>query len=270
MTRPGVRATIATISLIAVAGCSGGAAGGSPAADPSATTAPSTSVAPAATAAPATSPPATPAPTTAAANACDQTYYPLRLGATWTTNNGPGQAIPAVVTKVLGDSKHGIAKVQTTNPSGSTFTTDAVCGPGMAYGDGLYVNTDGKQGTRKRTGGDGVFLPPDADLVDGHTFSWTMTGAFDFPNYDSGGKYTGQIQYTVELSEDCTVSGPKSVTLSTGEQSGFQVTCTGTRKPTDSTGKVFETPNPIDLYYLKGIGPSGVAAGTELVSYSIP
>jgi hypothetical protein len=270
MSRLGIRATIATISLIAVAACSGGGAGGSPAPAPSTTAAPATSVAPVATAAPATSPPATPAPTTAAANACDQTYYPLRLGATWTTNNGPGQTIPSTVTKVLGDAKHGIAKVENKNPSGSTFTVDILCGPGMAYGDALYVGADGKQGTRKRTGGDGVFLPPDADLVEGHKFSWTMIGAFDMPSYDSKGNFVAQIQYTVELSEDCTVSGPKSVTLATGEQSGFQITCTGTHKSTDSTGKVFETPNPIDLYYLKGVGPSGVAAGTELVSYSIP
>jgi len=172
---------------------------------------------------------------------------------------------------VTGDATNAVAKLKTTNPGGSTFTGDILCGPdGLGYGDALYVGADGKQGTRKLTAGTGVFLPTVAKLADGLTFSWTMTGAFDFPSYDSAGKFVAQIQYTVTLSQDCTVTGPKPVTIATGEQSGFQVTCTGGRKSTDSSGKVFDTPNPIDLYYLKGIGPSGVAPGTELVSYSIP
>ena len=217
-----------------------------------------------------TTAPVTPAPT-AGPTACDHPYYPLRTGATWTTNNGPGVTIPAEVTGVTGDSAKAVAKLKTTNPGGSTFTTDILCGAdGLAYGDALYVGADGKQGTRKLTAGTGVFLPAAAKLADGLTFSWTMTGDFDFPSYDSAGKFVAQIKYTVTLSQDCTVSGPKTVTLSTGDQSGFQITCTGTHKSTDANGKVFETPNPINLYYLKGIGPSGVDPGTELVSYAIP
>ena len=251
---------LAASSLVVVA-CAGGA--GAPT-SPAAASAPAATVVASGSTVPATIAPAE-GPT-----ACDHPNYPLRTGATWTTNNGPGQTIPSTITNVTGDSKQAIAKLQSTNPSGSTFTADILCGPGLAYGDAVYVGTDGKQGTRKRTGGSGMFLPPAEELVDGRTFSWTMVGAFDMPSYDGSGKFFGQIQYTVELSQDCTVSGPKSVTLATGAQTGFQVTCTGTRKSTDASGKVVVTPSPINLYYLKGIGPSGVDPGTELVSYSIP
>jgi hypothetical protein len=259
---------IGAVTLLASA-CGGGNAASSAAPASSAAIAATGAIA---TAEAQTGTPATPEPTAAAiATACDHPYYPLRTGATWLTNNGPGQTIPAEVTAVTGDSMNAIAKLQTTNPSGSTFTFDILCGPdGLAYGDGLYVNTDGKQGTSKRTAGSGVFLPPAAALADGLKFSWSTTNAYDFPAYDSAGAYSGQNKYSVELTEDCAVSGPKSQTLATGEQAGWQVTCSGTRKTTDAAGKIFETPSPLNFYYLKGIGRSGVDPGTELVSYSIP
>jgi len=203
--------------------------------------------------------------------ACDHPYYPLRKGAKWTTNNGPGQTIPAEVTDVVANGADAAASVKQTNPSGSTFTFQVLCtAEGLAYGDGHYVGTDGKEGTRTRTGGSGVFLPAASALADGLKFKWTMVGAFDMPAYDNAGKYTGRLMYTVELNQDCAVKGPVDVTLKTGKATGFQVTCTGTNKSTQADGKVFEYPSPIDFYYLKGIGPSGVQPGTELESYSIP
>lgn len=214
---------------------------------------------------------ASPTPTVAVSVACDHPYYPLRKGATWTTNNGPGQTIPAEVTDVVANGADATASVKQTNPSGSTFTFQVLCtAEGLAYGDGHFVGVDGKEGTRTRTGGSGVFLPAAATLADGLKFKWTTVGAFDMPAYDSSGKYTGRLSYTVELSQDCAVKGPMDVNLTTGAANGFQVTCTGTNRSTQSDGKVFEYPSPIDLYYLKGIGPSGVQAGTELVSFSIP
>lgn len=258
------------LAMLIIVGLAAGACGG-------ATTTPATSAGatPVVTAAASAAPTLTLAPTAtqteAGPTACDHAYYPLRAGATWTTNNGPGQTIPSTVLEVTGDGANAVASLQNTNPSGSTFTADISCGPdGLAYGDAIFVNVDGKEGTRTRTGGSGVFLPPATALVDGLKFSWTTVGAFDFPAYDNAGTYFGRVKYTVELTQDCSVKAPVTVTLQTGSATGFQVTCSGTRKTTQEDGKVFTVPNPINLYYLEGIGPSGVDPGTELVSYSIP
>ena len=265
---PHSRLAMSIMVGLVVAACGGGTTPATPTGTtPTGTTA--ASATPAQTQGPTATPGAT--PTEAGPTACDHAYYPLRTGATWTTNNGPGQTIPSTVLDVTGDSANAVASLQNTNPSGSKFTAKILCGPdGLSHGDALFVNVDGKEGTRTRTGGSGVFLPPAAALVDGLKFSWTMVGAFDFPAYDSAGTYKGRVTYTVELAQDCSVKGPVTVTLKTGSATGFQVTCTGTSKSTDSTGKVFNTPNPINLYYLQGIGPSGVDPGTDLVSYSIP
>lgn len=263
------RGMLVTIVAFALTGAACGAATTStPPAAPGGAT-PTATAEPSAVPTPTVAPAAT--PTAAGPTACDHRYYPLRPGASWVTNNGPGQTIPSTVLDVTGDGVNAVARLQNTNPSGSTFTADILCGPdGLAYGDAHFVNVDGKEGTRTRTGGSGVFLPPATALVDGLKFDWTTVGAFDFPAYDSSGAYKGRVTYTVELTQDCSVKGPVPVTLKTGSATGFQITCTGTSKSTDSNGKVFENPSPIDLYYLEGIGPSGVAPGTDLVSYSIP
>jgi hypothetical protein len=260
--------SVIAFALVAACGPAAAPAGSSTSSQPAATpTAAGPTATPAAT--PTQAP--TPSPTVAVSMACDHPYYPLRKGAKWTTNNGPGQTIPTEVTEVVANGADAAASVKQTNPSGSTFTFQVLCtAEGLAYGDGHYVGTDGKEGTRTRTAGSGVFLPAAATLADGLKFKWMMVGAYDMPAYDNSGAYKGRLTYTVELNQDCAVKGPVDVKLKTGAATGYQVTCTGTNKSTGSDGKVFQNPSPIDFYYLKGIGPSGVQPGTELVSYSIP
>jgi hypothetical protein len=177
------------------------------------------------------------------------------------------------VVDVQGDANAATAQLQSVSPAGAKFTNQIRCSAaeGLAYGDALFENSDGKTGTKTMTELIGVQLPSVAALREGVKFRNDSTSDLDFPGYDANGKYTGQLVYKIVIGQTCTVHGPRQITVPAGKFNGFEIACEGssTRKTAaEADSKVVYNTN---TYWLEGIGFSGVeASGSQLVSYSIP
>jgi hypothetical protein len=183
-------------------------------------------------------------------------------------------AVKSVLTvvDVQGDASAATAQLQSVSPTGAKFTNQVRCSAeGLAYGDALFENSDGKVGKKVMTELIGVQLPPVAALREGITFRNDSTSDLDFPGYDANGKYTGQLVYQIVIGQTCTVHGPRDISVPAGTFKGFQIDCEGssTRKVTGEADSkvVYNTSS----YWLEGVGFSGVETnGSHLVSYAIP
>jgi hypothetical protein len=267
-------AVVLVAACLLLSACGSGAADTlAPTGLPAQTTTPTASLAasPLATASAPLAPPSN-APTAGpAAAACDHRYWPIRTGAMWTTGNGSGGTIQLTITGVV-DGADGATATQRSVTNVSTIDQQLHCtAAGIQLGDATFDLQNGHTGTRTMISAEGALLPADDAIVDGATFSYSTRANLDFPAFDSSGKYTGQVKYELDQSFDCTVAGPMSVTVTAGQFTGVEVTCNGTSTRIDSDGTTTPTDlNNVQTYYLDGVGPSGVAPGSQLVSYSIP
>ena len=175
------------------------------------------------------------------------------------------------ITNVVGAAGAATATQQVVS-SASTITQQLTCdATGIQYADATFDLGNGHIGTRTMIERVGSRLPPASALVHGATFSYSTKASLDFPAFDAQGTYTGQSKYEIDLALDCTVAGPRPITVYAGTFNGFEITCSGTSTHIDSAGTRDVTNlNDSSTFYLENVGPSGVDPAGQLMSYSIP
>lgn len=112
---------------------------------------------------------------TAAQSACDHPYMPLREGATWTYDTGDG-TFTWEVTTVEGDLDEATATVLVTlDDLTLNYTWNCQSGQGISSFDfaGQGLGSAFPEMTMELTNGEGEFLPPEEEMVPGH--SWTAS-----------------------------------------------------------------------------------------------
>jgi hypothetical protein len=204
----------------------------------------------------------TPAPAVKNSNdQCDNPYYPVVDGATWTyTNNSIGQ-----FTHTLNVSQDQLFSIQVISGD-STFNIEGQCTQDgiIIMENGLTTTAQGEDGTGTvtTTNQDGITLPNDIQVGD----DWSQTITF------TAGGGDGSFSGTIETSYKAV--GYESVSVPAGTFEALKIEQTSSMS---MAGQHFIDTSS-NLWYVQGIGNvkaeqivnQGDPSINELVSYNIP
>jgi hypothetical protein len=193
---------------------------------------------------------------------CDNSYYPVVDGATWTyTNDSIGQ-----FTHTLNVSDDQIFTIQVTGTD-TTFNIEGQCTEDgvVIMNSGLNTTAEGTDGTGSvtTTNQDGVTLPNDIQVGD----DWSQT-----IEYSAGSGGDTSFSGTIETSYKAV--GYESVTVPAGTFEALKIE--QTTSMTMAGQHMIDTSS--NLWYVQGVGNvkteqivnEGDPSVSELVSYNIP
>ena len=217
---------------------------------------------------------ATPEPTPMMVNACDHPYLPVRVGSTWSYQDGEGQSSEYIVREVTGDEDYAEAIVDS-----------VIVGPDMAISmthtwtcddEGIRAPITSMSGMPEGVEAtifgeqEGVLLPRGENLKLGSQWSYNTLFVMDFSTAE-----VGSFQVSNDRQEQFTAQQFTQISVPAGEFEALEVSGTYTVE-TDVTFSTRTFTGTETLWFVEGVGlvkDYGEQDGAyfiELVDYFIP
>lgn len=163
---------------------------------------------------------------TVAQTACDNPYFPLRQGSTWTYADSMGGGLTWEIVEVTGDLQNAEATMQMTIPDEDfefVYTWECSVDGGLVSYDfasqglsqlGLEMELNIEEGT-------GHFLPPLDNLDPGYTWDSLFSSTFNFTTDESGEEM--DVSGEMEIEQSNTVLSASPVTVNEVNAEGLQI-----------------------------------------------
>lgn len=211
----------------------------------------------------------------AAQTACDQPYFPIRNGATW-TYSGQDFTWTWTVTGVTGDLSNATATMEAqfggAAPATATYhwTCDQTGVVSYEFGSFNFGQMASVMDI-KVTKHAGAFLLPEDQLLPGAT--WDNSYTIESTVSAGGLSFTS----TLDIADSYTVGGQDSITTAAGTFDALRVDSSGTYNASASLGPSTSGSTQGTFWYGRGVGlvrivnvSAGSTSTMDLVSYSIP